>query len=146
MAQQKVEDSKVIEVYNTQGKKAAIEAIQTVYGVRDAYYVLRRIKANPAYIYDSVSDSFSKSMDPPFMELDELCVDSHSKERKKEIKKEILKPSKQTIEKPYDFYVQELIKERFMDYARFIQTDTYDRIWRINKTALRALGYQLELY
>lgn len=79
MARQKVEDSKVIEVYNTQGKAAAIETIKTTYGVKDAYYVLRRLKSNPAYTYDSVSDSFSRSSETPFMELDELCIDSHEK-------------------------------------------------------------------
>lgn len=93
LARRKVEDSKVIEVYNTQGKAAAIKTIRTTYGVKDAYYVLRRLKSNSAYTYDSESDSFRKSSETPFMELDELCVESHEKVIKKEI---IILPEKAT--------------------------------------------------
>jgi len=142
LARHKVENSKVIEIYNTQGKAAALKTIRTTYGVKDAYYVLRRLKANSAYTYDSGSDSFSKSIETPFMELDELCVESHENVWKKEVSSQ---PEKQ-IETPFDSYVQELVKERFMDYARFIQTNSIDRVWRINKTALQSAGYRLELY
>lgn len=142
MARHKVEDSKIIEVYNTQGKAAAINTIRTVYGVKDAYYVLRRLKSSSVYTYDSRSDSFSISTDTPFIELDELCVETHEKV----LKKEIITQPKKTTEMQFDSCVQELIKEKFMDYARFIQTNSIDRIWQINKSALEAAGYQLELY
>lgn len=95
LARLKVEDSKVIEVYNTQGKAAAIETIKTTYGVKDAYYVLRRLKSNPAYTYDSVSDLFSRSSETPFMELDELCIDSHEKV----LKKQNISQTEKTMEK-----------------------------------------------
>lgn len=142
MARHKVEDLKVIEVYNTQGKAAALETIRTTYGVKDAYYVLRRLKTNSAYTYDSKSDSFHKSIETPFMELEELCVESHENVTHKKVTSQ---PEKQ-IETQFDTYIQELIKERFMEYARFIQTNSIDRVWKVNKTALQAASYKLELY
>lgn len=141
MARKKVEDLKVIDIYNAQGKAAAIEFIKTTYGVTDAYYVLRRLKANQSYVYDSGSDSFRKSTETPFMELDELCVDAPKKSASKK-----MKSSEKTTEIQFDFVVQEMVKERFMEYSRFIQSNSYDRTWRINRTALQAAGYQLELY
>lgn len=141
MARKKVEDLKIIDIYNTQGKVAAIEFIKTTYGVKDAYYVLRRLKASQSYVYDSDSDLFHRSTETPFMELDELCVDTPKKSVSKK-----MKSSEKTTEIQFDSIVQEMVKERFMEYSRFIQSNSYDRTWRINKTALQAAGYQLELY
>lgn len=141
MARKKVDDLKVIDIYNVQGKTAAIEFIKTTYGVTDAYYVLRRLKANQSYDYDSKGDLFRKPMETPFMELDELCIDAPKKSAGKKIK-----PSEKTNEIQFDSIVQEMVRERFMEYSRFIQSNSYERIWRINKTALQAAGYQLELY
>lgn len=141
MARKKVEDVKVIDIYNAQGKAAAIQFIKTTYGVTDAYYVLRRLKANQSYIYDSESDSFLKSTETPFMELDELCIDTPKKSESRE-----MPPSGKTTEIQFECIIQEMVKERFMEYTRFIQSNSYERIWRINKTALLAAGYRLELY
>ena len=141
LARKKVEDLKVIDIYNTQGKASAIKFIKSTYGVTDAYYVLRRLKANQLYIYDSDSDLFRKSTETPFMELDELCVDAPKKSVGKK-----MKPPERATEIQFDSIVQEMVKERFLEYSRFIQSNSYDRTWRINKTALQAAGYQLELY
>lgn len=58
---------------------------------------------------------------------------------------EVIRQPERQIDMQFDSYVQELIKERFMEYARFIHTNSLDRIWRINKTALQSAGYQLGL-
>lgn len=142
MARRKVVDREVIQIYNTQGKAAAKEFIKTTYGVKDANYVLRRIKAGQSYNYDSDTDQFHKSNETPFMGLDELCVDTH----KKIIRETTIEQDESIPDLQFDTVVQEMVKERFMEYARFIQSNSYERIWRINKSALQAAGYQLELY
>lgn len=142
MAQKRVEDSKVIEIYNAQGKSGAIDFIKTTYGIKNAYCVLQRLKSNDEYIYDPDTDIFRQSMETPFMELDELCVES----REKIVTRKIAKHLEEPKELQYDRIVQEMINDRFMEYARFIQSNSYERTWRVNKTALQAAGYQLELY
>ncbi|OYO92208.1 hypothetical protein CG709_12600 [Lachnotalea glycerini] len=105
MARLKVEDSKVIEIYNTQGKAAAIETIHATYGVKDAYYVLRRLKATESYAYDSKRDLFCKKVEMPFLALDELCIES----RKNSIDKDVdCRPTVQ-IESKFDSYVQAVV-------------------------------------
>jgi len=99
------------------------------------------LKANQSYNYDSDGDLFPKSTETPFMKLDELCVETPKKSSRAK-----LKPSENTTEIQFDSVVQQMVKERFMEYTRFIQSNSYDRIWRINKTALQVAEYQVELY
>lgn len=142
MARQKVDDLQLLEIYNSMGKSAAIEEIHTTYGVRDAYHVLRRLKSTEAYRYNQECDCFDCNAETPFMELDELCV----KTTKKELAEQCTQVTMDSTAFQFEDCIQALIKERFVEYARFIQSNSIDRIWRINKTALKSAGYKLEIY
>ena len=140
MPRNKVDDSVIIRVYNSEGQKAAIKEIRSTYGVKDAYYVLRRLKSKPEYGFNPQCNTFENVVHEPFIELDELCKTIPDKTKKKEML--ALKQN----ESRFDSYVEKLVKEKFMEYSRFIETDMMERIWRVNKTALESAGYHLELY
>ena len=67
----------IIEQYNAGGKSSAYDHLRSRYGIKNPFFVLRRIKACGKYDYDPSTDHFSETekdlVDNIFMDLDELC-------------------------------------------------------------------------
>lgn len=79
----RVNDLKVIEVYNNLGCKAAIEFIRSEYKLKYPNSTLTRLRKVPSYEYNKLADKFNCSNNPPFMDLDELYISTnkHSNNR-----------------------------------------------------------------
>ena len=80
MSKCKVKDSELkelSEIYNTKGRKAVYEVHNSKYGVKNPYFVIRRMCEDPDLSYDAEADQFlssgTKSADDVFMSMDELC-------------------------------------------------------------------------
>jgi len=67
----------IIEQYNSGGKAAAYDLIQSRYGLKNPYFIMRRIKKCKKYTYDPNLDQFTdvgvSAPDSVFMDLNELC-------------------------------------------------------------------------
>ena len=51
----------IVDRYNTDGKSAAYDYLRSVYGIKNPYFVMTRIRACGKYIYDPESDRFSET-------------------------------------------------------------------------------------
>ena len=66
----------LVELYNTEGRTAMYDLLRSKYGIKQPYFVFRRLKESDKYEYDQGSDRFTSVngsiSDDVFMDLDEL--------------------------------------------------------------------------
>lgn len=131
----------IAELYNTEGKTAFFEKMRSEFGIKQPYFVLRRIKNSDMYTYDEENDKFvsvqESASDDVFMDLDELCgapaiCHGASNDR-------LTESQLPTMEK----LVNELINDRLLTLSRYITLDSAARTIMIDQTSLAADGYRV---
>ena len=131
----------IIEQYNTGGKTSAYDHLRSRYGIKNPFFVLRRIKECGKYDYDPSTDHFSETekdlVDNVFMDLDELC--STSMIRTHKVEAPITDPRPAAMEK----LVHELISDRLLTLSRYIALDSSTRTILIDRTSLESDGYKI---
>ena len=131
----------IIEQYNAGGKSSAYDHLRSRYGIKNPFFVLRRIKACGKYDYDPSTDHFSETgkdlVDNIFMDLDELCSTSVIRPQKVE------NPVTDTRPAAMEKLVHELISDRLLTLSRYITLDSSTRKILIDQTSLMADGYQI---
>jgi hypothetical protein len=50
---------KLVEIYNTKGRREMYDHIRSRYGLKNPYFVLRRLMKSDMYIYDEALDKFN---------------------------------------------------------------------------------------
>lgn len=143
MGKVRVEDlKKLAELYNSEGKGAVYALLRSQYGVKNPYYVLKRMCEHPELSYDEANDDFKinkvNNEDKIFMSMDELCSpviakqignDSHIKQDVRPIAMEKL--------------IHELIGDRLLELSKYITIDSLSKRIIVDRTTLLQDGYQL---
>lgn len=131
----------IIERYNSGGKAAAYDLIQTRYGLKNPYFIMRRIKKCRKYTYDPDIDQFTdvgiSASDSVFMDLNELCSTVVVKTQEPVDAVPDRRPA--AMEK----LVHELISDRLLILSRYIALDSSTRTILIDQTSLTTDGYQI---
>lgn len=132
----------LVELYNREGRTAMYDLLRSKYGMKQPYFVLRRLKDSDKYDYDQEADRFTQIngsiSDDVFMDLDELCSGSIIE---KSVKSELtdLSPRKTAMEA----LVNELINDRLLTLSRYITMDSASRTILIDQTSLSQDGYRI---
>lgn len=148
MTRQKVDDRKVIEVYNSSGSKVAKEFMSTEYHVLYPYSIITRLRRDSANAYDKAKDKFLCIKEAPFLRLDELCAVS---ENELDIpKSKSVDNGKHNLEwianVEFNHMLQELAMEKLLEMTKYISLNYATGHCKINKQALDLAGYQVEIY
>ncbi len=132
---------RIIEEYNSGGKKAAYDYLRSQYGIKNPYFVIARIKGSGKYLYNGDDDHFSEAVentaDKVFMDLDELCT--RTVRSTSSLTKPVPDPQPAAMER----LVHELISDRLLMLSRYINLDSSTKTILIDQTSLTADGYQV---
>lgn len=145
MARYKVKDENLKElaqIYNTRGKKTVYELLSSRYGVKNPYFVFRRMCENPDLSYDAERDQFLtaevQSTEKVFMSMEELCSPI--------IPQHISSKEQQEIDSrpaAMDKLIKELIGDRLLELSKYVTIDSLAKRIIVDKTTLSTDGYQL---
>lgn len=132
---------KIIQVYNNEGRTAAYDLLRGQYGVKNPYFVIKRIEKNPRFEYNQDRDCYlvhSKSgADGVFMSMEELCSP---------VVPQCVQPSeKQLIDnRPAEMekLIRELLGDRLLELSRYITLDSSSKTMIIDQTSLKSDGYR----
>ena len=132
----------LVELYNGEGKIAVYDLLRTRYGMKQPYYVLKRIKNSEHYEYDPKTDRFrvkdDSGVEEVFLNLDELCAGSIIKRPRTESAGSI-DLGKNALEK----LVNELINDRLLTLSKYITLDNASRTILIDETSLSQDGFRI---
>ena len=123
---QKSQIPEIIQLYNTEGSKAANEVLVTKYGYKDPSVFYRRVKSLGMYVYDKSSKKYVEA-DRAAPE-EEPCAPI---------------PQQASKEDALAKLANELINERFLILSRYVRLDPMGRQILIDETLLRADGYRV---
>jgi len=141
----KIEDSKLVEIaqiYNNQGRKAAYHLMESVYGIKHPYAVLKRIKKHAKFTYDNVNDCYqfqeNSNTEEIFMSVDELCspVQMHHQQTQQN---DVFSSRTTEMEK----LIQELLGDRLLELSKYITLESSTKTMIIDQTSLKSAGYQI---
>lgn len=132
---------RIANVYNTQGKSAAISLLRDEYQYQNISNMWMRLRSRKLIENDTVTESDAKknnsfNPDDVFISMDELCSTSKNKEKNKSfptIKKTV------SMEK----LIQDLIGERLLEISKYIILNVTDKTMIVDKTTLSDDGYKL---
>lgn len=145
MARCKVKDEdlkELAELYNNQGKKAVYALLDSKYGVKNPYFVLRRMYESQDLAYNAEADQFRtdemQSTENIFMSMEELCspvITQHvSSKEQQELDS---RPA------AMDKLIRELIGDRLLELNKYVTIDSLSKRIIVDKTSLTTDGYQL---
>ena len=130
------------EIYNTKGRKAVYELLNSKYGVKNPYFVLRRMCDDPDLSYDAEADQFlssgAQSAEDVFMSMDELCspvVPQHVRNEEQQIN--------DSRPVAMDKLIRELIGDRLLELSKYVTIDSLSKRIIVDKITLETDGYQL---
>lgn len=138
---------KLVEIYNTKGRREMYDHIRSRYGLKNPYFVLRRLMKSDMYIYDEAQDKFnpkqgySSGAEQPglFMSLDELC----GRQLPMRAEKHSLKSDQSEA---MENLVHTLISDRLLELSRYVWLDPASKMIRVDRSTLEQNGYQLEIF
>lgn len=147
MSKCKVKDSELkelSEIYNTKGRKAVYELLNSKYGIKNPYFVIRRMCEYPGLSYDAETDQFlssgTKSADDVFMSMDELCspvIPQHFHISNEEHLRNDSRPA------AMDNLIRELIGDQLLELSKYVTIDSLSKRIIVDKIKLETDGYQL---
>lgn len=133
---------KIVQVYNSEGRTAAYGLLRSQYGVKNPYFVIKRIEKNSRFEYNEAEDRYLVRKEPDtagvFMSMEELCSP-------------VAPQHFQTSEKPLadnhpaamEKLIRELLGERLLELGRYIALDSSSKTMAIDLTSLKAAGYRI---
>lgn len=131
----------IVKQYNSGGRTAAYDYLRSSYGIKQPYFVIRRIQKSDGYTYDPDTDRFleqdKSESDSVFMDLEELC--SHSVVATERPTACTTDTRSATMEK----LVHELISDRLLALSRYVTMDSSTRTILIDRTSLIEDGYHV---
>lgn len=147
MAQKKVDERKIMEIYNTSGSKDARDYINKEYNIAYPSCVISRLRLNPNNGYDKAKDKFQCIKESPFLNLDELLC-SASQENEISLNKPVSNNNRdpEYINNEFNKILQNLAMEKLMEITKYISLNHVAGHCKINKKALTAAGYWVEIF
>lgn len=136
----------LVEIYNTEGRMAMYDHVRGRYGLKQPYFVLRRIMKSNRYVYDEVQDMFhdtvqsGKEPEDLFLSLDQLC-------NSEPLPVSVTENQRQHAEraKEMEGLIQTLIGDRLLELSRYVLLDPVSRRICVDKVSLEQNGYHLEI-
>ena len=131
----------IVEMYNTEGRKATYGYIKETYGIKNPRCRMIRISRDRRYEYDRATDKYvfaDKSSDESlFMSIDDLCGTSKGRSAAGTMK--TLTASPVSMEQ----LVHELISDRLLELNRYVKLETSSHTILIDRTSMIADGYKV---
>lgn len=133
----KIDFKKFVDIFNTQGKGAAVTHVAEAYGVRYDT-IVKRLKKESEYTYSQQRDRYilkSESNDESaFLSLDELCNSDNMKNSH----------IANTISS--DEIIFHLIKDKFLEMSKFVMLESSSKKILLKVDAARTAGYIIEYH
>lgn len=131
------------QIYNAEGKKGLYGMLRDEYGIKNPYFVFKRMKEKEGLGYIPEQDRFSAQpapidTDDVFMSIEELCAPAVLQHAKT--------PTGQTAgsrPEAMEKLIRELIGDRLLELSRYVALDPLSRTMIIDRTSLMNDGYQL---
>ena len=138
----------LVKIYNTKGRREMYDHSRSCYGLKNPYFILRRLIKSDRYAYDEAldkfhpveCDSFAPEQPELFMSLDELCG-KHLPAQASENQSLRDKPSE-----AMENLVHTLISDRLLELSRYVWLDPASKMIRVDRAALEENGYRLEIF
>lgn len=131
----------IVELYNSSGRTAASDYLRNQFGIKNPYFVIKRIKLSSRYTYNPENDRFEESEksneDNVFMNLDELCGNSVVETQQHSQTMPDSRPA--AMEK----LVHELVSDRLLMLSKYVVLDSLARTVFIDQASLSADGYRV---
>ena len=120
-----------VDIFNTQGKKAAVNHVAKTYGVRYDT-IVKRLRRDSEYIFDQSRDRYilKSGVNPEstFLSVEELCKSE--------------KPQNSGIN--CDEIVFNLIKDKFFEISKYVTLENSSRKIILKIDAAKNAGYDIE--
>ncbi|WP_313563719.1 hypothetical protein [Ruminiclostridium cellobioparum] len=130
----KIDFKAFVDVFNTQGKTAAVKHVTDTYGVRYDT-IVKRLRQDSEYIFDQSRDRYvlkmGNNLESPFLTVEELCNNE--------------KPKIQytnTINSTEIIF--NLIKDKFFEVSKYVTLENSSRKITLKLDAARNAGYDIE--
>jgi len=130
----KIDFKAFVDIFNTQGKKAAVKHVADTYAVRYDT-IVKRLRQDSEYIFDQSRDRYvlksGNGSESPFLTVEELCT--------------IEKPKSQlTNEIDSAEIISKLIKDKFFEISKYVTLENSSRKIYLKLDAARNAGYDIE--
>jgi hypothetical protein len=123
-----------VDIFNTQGKKAAVKHVSDAYGVRYDI-IVKRLRLDSEYIFDQSRDRYilksGTVSESPFLSMEELCSADAAKN------KEIIEINSAEI-------ISSLIKDKFFEISKYVTLENSSRKLTLRLDAARSAGYEID--
>lgn len=141
----KVKDAElfeIVQIYNSEGRTAAYDLLRSQYGVKNPYFVIKRIAKSPRFQYDEAEDRYlvhnGSDADGVFMSMAELCSPV-APQHARISEKQLIDSRPAEMEK----LIRELLGDRLLELSRYIALDPSLKTMVIDQTSLKADGYRI---
>ena len=135
-----IEYQKVAQIYNQLGRSKAVAYLQNELGYKNPSSQISRMKRMISCGYDKETDHFNEIPSAHdtdiFLDINQICAEESN------CMKKAVSPKIPTMESLYE----ELIREKLLEYVKYIQISKVTGEVSINKTALLQDGYKLAIY
>ena len=123
-----------VEIFNTQGKKAAVRHVADTYGVRYDT-IVKRLRRDSEYIFNQRRDRYVLKSDngseSPFLTVEELCNNE--------------KPKKQPADTvDQDGIISSLIRDKFFEISKYVTLENSSKKIILKLDEARKAGYDIE--
>lgn len=123
-----------VDVFNTQGKKAAVKHVSDTYGVRYDT-IVKRLRLDSEYIFDQSRDRYilksGNVSENPFLSMEELCSAETAK-------------NKQIIDVNSAEIISSLIKDKFFEISKYVTLENSSMKLTLRLDAARNAGYEID--
>lgn len=136
-----VDFDKLIHIFNTDGKKAAVAYVESTYGVAYAQ-IQKRISKETNYVFNRNSRKYEeeKKNKNPFMTMAELCQDQTTLDEKIAVEKATEIPQK---DNRFENIILDLMKDRMLEMNKYIYLEQSSKQIIINLKLLKDHGYEV---
>lgn len=130
----KIDFKTFVDIFNTQGKKAAIEHVTQTYEVRYDT-IVKRLRRDSEYIFDPRRDRYvlksSNCPESPFLTMEELC----GSEKPKVQQADFINSDK---------IISSLIRDKFFEVSKYVTLENSSRRIILKLDAAKSAGYDIE--
>ncbi|UYO63636.1 hypothetical protein LNN31_04320 [Acetobacterium wieringae] len=133
---------RVVQVYNDEGRSAAYDLLRSQHGIKNPYFIRKRIDGDPRFEYDPDQDRYLINDDVVseglFMSIDELCSPAVSQH---------VQPAEKNLSdtRPADMekLIQKLLGDRLLELSKYITLESSSKTMILDQTSLKNDGYRL---
>lgn len=123
-----------VDIFNTQGKNAAVKHVTETYGVRYDT-IVKRLRRDSEYIFDQSRDRYvfksDNGSESPFLTMEELCSNEKPKAR-------------QIDDINSDEIISKLIKDKFFEISKYVTLENSSRKIILKLDVAKNAGYEIE--